>query len=196
MIIKNIKLFKIDLRKKYRSIRENMPADVKKAMDKKILNNFIFLSKYKESKMVFTYVSKDIEVDTFGIMQKCWEDGKTVAVPRCDTKNRAMDFYIIKSMNDLQSGTFGVLEPITSQCEKATDFSEGICIVPGFCFDTEGYRLGYGHGYYDRFLPKIKDTTVGFCYSNCLRNKLPHGKFDRSVDILITDKYIRQFNPA
>ena len=194
MIIKNIKLFKIDLRKKYRGIRENMPEALKKAMDKRILKRFTVLKKYRESKLVLTYVSKDIEVDTFNIIKRCWEDGKTVAIPVCDTENRKMGFYVIKSLEDMAPGTFGVLEPVLSRCEKVTDFSKGVCIVPGFCFDAEGYRLGYGYGYYDRFLPSFGGVTVGLCYSNCLRYKLPHGRFDRCVDILITDKYIKQIN--
>lgn len=193
MHIRNLKEYKIDLRKKYRSIRETMDKDKKGMMDRKIERRFLLLDKYERSNIIFTYVSKEIEVDTYRIMNEAWLDKKLVAVPKCNATNRSMDFYIIKSLDDLEKGMFGVYEPIESKCELVTDFSSGVCIVPGFCFDTYGYRLGYGQGYYDRFLPRFKGTTVGLCYSNCTNFKLPHGKYDRVVDVLVTDKYVKKF---
>lgn len=191
-MIKNIKLFKTRLRQKYRTLRENMNKEEKQMMDKKILDKISILKKYKESKTVFTYVSKEIEVDTSELIAQCLSENKKVAVPACNTENRTMDFYFIHSENDLKKGTFGLLEPIREKCEKITDFSEGLCIVPGFCFDYKGYRLGYGYGYYDRFLQNFGGTTVGICYSKFIIPQLPHGKFDRPVDILLTDQYIKE----
>ena len=180
------------LRQKYRTLRENMKKDEKQIMDKKILDKVSILNKYKESETVFTYVSKEIEVDTWGLITKCLSENKKVAVPACIKENRTMDFYFINSKNDLEKGMFGLLEPIKEKCEKVNDFSEGLCIVPGFCFDYKGYRLGYGYGYYDRFLQRFGGTTVGICYSKYIIPQLPHGKFDRPVDILITDQYIKE----
>lgn len=189
-----MKLYKIHLRKKYRKIRENLKPYYQKIMDEKILKKFSILRKYKNAQVVFTYVSKSIEVDTYGIIKKCWEDGKKVAVPTCDKETRTMRFYFINSFDDLKKGTFGLLEPIESKCEEVRDFSSGICVVPGFCFDYKAYRLGYGYGYYDRFLQHFGGTTIGLCYSNCITPKLPHGRFDKPVDILVTNSYIKEFN--
>ncbi len=189
----NIKKYKLRLRKNYRQKRESMSPDLKKAKDDKILKNLRILNSYKKSNLILTYVSKSIEVDTYGIMKKCWEDGKEVAVPACKTENKSMDFYKIKSFEDLEKRTFGLLEPILERCEKVSEFSNTLCIVPGFCFDKKGYRLGYGHGYYDRFLNRFDGTSVGICYSNFIRLKLPCGKFDKTVNYLITDSYIKQF---
>ncbi len=193
-MIKNIKLFKTRLRQKYRMFRENMKKDEKQNMNKKILDKILILKKYKESETVFTYVSKEIEVDTSELIVKCLKENKKIAVPACNTEDRTMDFYFIKSQNDLKKGAFGLWEPIREKCEKATDFSEGMCIVPGFCFDYKGYRLGYGYGYYDRFLQYFGGTTIGICYSKFITPQLPHGKFDRPVDVLITDQYIKQIH--
>ena len=189
---KNIKRFKMNLRKKFRTYRENLDKEKKQFMDEKILQKISILNVYKSSCIVFTYVSKDIEVDTYKLMEKSWADGKKVAVPRCKPETKEMDFYIINSFDDLEKATFGLLEPITSKCEKVTDFSEGVCIVPGFCFDNMGFRLGYGHGYYDRFLQNFKGTTIGICYVGSILPKLPHGRFDKPVDILLTDRYIKE----
>ncbi len=191
---KNIKLFKMKLRSKFRTYRENLDIEKKQLMDEKILKKILILNAYKLSGFVFTYVSKDIEVDTYELIKQCWKDNKKVAVPKCKPDTKAMDFYIINSFNDLEKATFGLLEPITSKCEKPTGFSNSICIVPGFCFDNEGFRLGYGHGFYDRFLQNFQGTTIGVCYSDSIIAKLPHGRFDRPVDILLTDRYIKEIN--
>lgn len=193
-MIKNIKLFKINLRSRFRRIRETMTDRDKQCKDAKILHNLCILNSYKKSKTVFTYVSKNIEVDTYEIIKKSWHDGKRVAIPACTKEDRIMDFYYINSFDDMEKGTFGLLEPNKLKCEKVKNLSEGICIVPGFCFDYKTYRLGYGYGYYDRFLQKFGGKTIGICYSNCIIPQLPHGKFDKPVDILITDKYIKEIN--
>lgn len=191
-MIKNIKLFKMRLRQKYRALRESMDKKEKQIMNKKILDKVSILKKYNKSNVVFTYVSKEIEVDTSELIIKCLSENKKVAVPICKTENRTMDFYFIHSSDDLEKGAFGLLEPIEGKCEKVIDFSDGLCIVPGFCFDYKGYRLGYGYGYYDRFLQNFGGTTVGICYSKFIIPQLPHGKFDRPVDILVTDQYIKE----
>lgn len=192
MPVENIKLLKINLRAYYRQLRTNMDRNYKAYLDEQILSMLTSLGEYKKQNVIFTYVSKDIEVNTINIIQKALKDGKKVAVPKCITENRAMEFYYIDSLDDLETGTFGVLEPIVSKCVKVTDLSNGICIVPGFCFDSLGYRLGYGKGYYDRFLPRFHGTTVGLCYSCCITKELPHGYFDKPVNLLITDKYMRR----
>jgi 5-formyltetrahydrofolate cyclo-ligase len=171
-----------------------MKKDEKQAMDRKILDKISILKKYKESKVIFTYISKEIEVDTSELIKKCLSENKKVAVPACNKNDRTMDFYFITSRDDLEKGTFGLWEPIKEKCERVTDFSEGLCIVPGFCFDYKGYRLGYGYGYYDRFLQHFGGTTVGLCYSKYITPQLPHGKFDRPVDVLITDQYIKEIH--
>lgn len=191
---KNMKEFKIYLRKKYRSIRENMDLKIKKIWDGKILKKLTILNKYKKCKTVLTYVSKDIEVDTFGIIKKAWEDGKQVAVPACDKDTMKMDFYIINSMDDLEAGAFGLLEPKKDICKKIEEVEDALCVIPGFSFDREGFRLGYGYGYYDRFLQDFKCTKIGICYNNCIVAKLPHGRYDCSMDILITNAFIKEIH--
>lgn len=188
----DIRKVKSDLRNGFKDKRTGMTEEVKIAMDSEIQSRFLTLRQYMYCKTVFTYVSKDIEVDTIALIRAAWANGKRVAVPRCVTDTREMDFYYITSIDDLEEGAFGVLEPITDKCEKVTDFSSGLCIVPGLSFDAEGYRLGYGKGYYDRFLSKFHGDTVGLCYSNCIKWKLPHGYYDRPVDMIVTDRYIRR----
>lgn len=191
----DIREVKTELRSGFRSKRSEMPEHIKLNMDSEIQSRFLTLRQYAKCDTVFTYVSKDLEVDTYAIIRAAWANGKKVAVPKC-IEDSKMDFYYIESMDDLEDGAFGVREPIVDKCKKVSDLSKGLCIVPGLSFDAEGYRLGYGKGYYDRFLSKFGGETVGLCYSNCIKWKLPHGKYDRAVDVIVTDRYIRRTNIA
>lgn len=188
----DIREVKSDLRSGFKNKRSIMPEEVKFNMDSEIQSRFLTLRQYSACSTVFTYVSKDIEVDTFAIIRAAWANGKRVAVPKCIPNTRDMAFYYITKIEDLEPGAFGVMEPNESKCEKVTDYSKGLCIVPGLSFDAEGYRLGYGKGYYDRFLAKFNGDTVGLCYSSCIKWKLPHGYYDRPVDMIVTDRYIRR----
>lgn len=188
MTVNDIRPIKQRLRSEYKNIRKALSVSQKARLDEEIFRRAVNLWAYREEQLVLSYVSRDIEVDTVAIINKAFEDGKTVAVPRCKQGAGAMDFYIISSFDDLEKGVFGILEPNPEKCERLSDFSRGVCFVPALCFDMNGSRLGYGKGYYDRFLAKFSGKSVGLCYSSCICPELPCGKFDKSVDILISDK--------
>lgn len=193
-VIRNIREQKLSLRKKFKSFRQKLSPDKKQKYDSEIADRFLSLSEYKNCDTLLAYISKDIEVGTEKIVKSALSQGKTVAVPRCSTKDCTMDFYIIKSYVDLQNGAYGLLEPDVSRCKKLIDFENSVCIVPGLAFDCEGYRLGFGKGYYDRFLQHFSGVKVGICYKECVTWQLPHGRFDRAVDIVLTQQYIRNIN--
>lgn len=185
---KDIRTLKNELRTKFKTIRKNMSTKVKMNMDIQIQSHLFSTSEYLKEDVILTYVSKPLEVDTINIIKTSWTNKKKVAVPKCKTDKTEMDFYFINSLDDLEVGTFGVLEPIEEKCRKVTNFFNGLCIVPGFSFDENGFRIGYGKGYYDRFLAYFLGKTVGICYSNCITKKIPHGCFDIPMDSIITDK--------
>ncbi len=192
MPINDIREYKASLRKKVREKRGSMSPQTKAELDKGILDNITRLRQYKQNKTVLTYVSTSIEVDTIALIERAFRDNKRVAVPRCVENSREMEFYYITSLDELEPRTFGVLEPVKEKCELLTDCTAGLCIVPGLAFDFQGYRLGYGKGYYDRFLGRFSGDTVGICYSSCVVWKLPHSYYDRNAKLLVTEKYIRR----
>jgi 5-formyltetrahydrofolate cyclo-ligase len=192
MHVKNIKKLKINLRAGYKEYRNKLTQRQKLSMDSMIQSRLLALFEYANADTVFTYVSKSIEVDTFALIKAALANHKKVAVPRCVPNTYKMQFFYINSLEDLEKGSFGVLEPIPSRCKLVLDYSNGFCIVPGLSFDAQGYRLGYGKGYYDRFLAQFKGFTVGICYARCVQWNLPHGYYDKPVDILVTEKYIRK----
>ncbi len=190
MSLMNLRQRKSELRAKYKRIRTECPKDVKQKLDHGIADKFLSLDEYKHCETLFIFVSSSIEVDTYEIIGKALADGKKVAVPKCRDKSGLMDFYFITSTDCLKKGAFSIMEPDPEKCELADDLSQGVCVVPGLSFDFQGYRLGFGKGYYDRFLDKFKGISVGICYSKCIEKELPKGNYDKQVDILVTEKYI------
>lgn len=191
--VPDIRKYKNNLRLKYKSIRKNMPSTIKIKNDDSIFKKIVSLKMYKESDIILTFVSTKIEVNTLKLINYSLKIGKKVAVPKCIDGTRTMVFYLIKSLDDLEVATFSVLEPIVSRCQKLENFNNSICIVPGLAFDIKGYRLGYGKGYYDRFLSNYNGINIGICYCSCTLNNLINGRYDKKVDYLITEKYVKRF---
>lgn len=180
------------LREKYKQVRKEMPADMKKLRDGKILYKLTALPVYQNCETVLTYVSTPIEVDTRELIANALAEGKRVAVPKCVKGTRDMEFYEIRSFDDLEEGSFSVLEPVPEKCVPLKKFSKAVCIVPALAYDRYGYRLGYGKGYYDRFLSAHRDVfKIGLGYCCCMETKLNHGRYDIPVDFLITEKYVK-----
>ena len=192
MPLTDIRPVKAALREKYRNIRTAMTEDEKNSHDAAIAQQVRRLWQYEKNDTLLVYVSTPIEVDTHRIIEQALKDGKKVAVPRCVDGTRNMEFYYIRSLDDLEPGSFGVLEPIPAKAELMTDFTRGLCIVPAFCYDWSGFRLGYGKGYYDRFLSRFEGNIIGICYSSCVQRSLPHGRYDRPVELLVTENYLRR----
>ena len=192
MPIGDIRALKMRLREEYRAKRTALTEEDKRRRDERIAKTVRSLWQYRDNDLLLTYVSTPIEVDTRIIIETALQDGKTVAVPRCVPQTRNMEFYRIHSLEELESGSFGVLEPLPNKDNLVEDFSRGLCLVPAFCYDFLGYRLGYGKGYYDRFLSGFGGNMIGLCYSDCIRHRLPHGRFDRAVELIVTEKFIRR----
>lgn len=189
-MVKDIRPQKNKLRKQAFDFRRSLAADEKEALDRKIQNRLMNLWCFREEQTLLLHVAKPLEVETRGIITDAFELKKTVAVPRCVEGTRNMDFYIITSLDDLEPGAFGVMEPIRDRCEKLEDLSRGLCIMPALMFDADGHRLGYGKGYYDRFLSRFGGSCVGLCYSECIVDSLPQGKYDKQTDIVVTQRNV------
>ena len=153
-----------------------------------ITEKLLSLAKVQSAELILPFVSAKGEVGTREFIARCFDAGKTVAVPRCiDGSN--MEFCVIHTFDDLQKGMYGIDEP-KEYCEviKAENAENSVLIVPALCFDTKGYRLGYGKGYYDRFISRYSGFTVGVCYSEFITDDIPIDEYDRCVDIVITEK--------
>lgn len=174
------------LRRELRGLRVQMNGLQKKDWDTKIFHRARDFIAHTQESCIFLYVSSNIEVDTIQIIHYSLSIGKSVAVPLCKNASGDMDFYFIHSLDDLVSGRFGISEPNPIRCECVTDYSRGICFVPGLGFNEDGKRIGFGKGYYDRFLVRFGGMSVGLCYDNCLHPNIPTDVYDQAVDAVIT----------
>ncbi len=191
MSVNNENTPKPELRAHFKEMREGLNRDYRRSMDFEIESRLLCSAQYSQADIIFTYVSLDPEPDTLGIIHAAFANGKKVAVPKCVGKG-VMEFYFIKSPKDLVKGKFGISEPDTAKCKKATATEKSLCIVPALSFDAKGYRLGRGGGYYDRFLKDFKGKSAGLCYNSFLRLSLPKESFDIPVDIIVTENFLRE----
>lgn len=185
---------KADLRRQQKKIRRAITAEEKLRKDSRIFERLREILTAGHENTVFTYVSGDMEVDTRQIILYSLKVGKRVAVPRCLDGKGNMRFYYIASLEQLEEGRFGILEPCRL-CREVQDLSSGFCLVPGLRFDRKGYRLGYGGGYYDRFLAGFTGVSIGLCYDEDLMQALPVNSFDQAVDMLVTETALYRFHP-
>ena len=180
---------KKSLRKLYKNIRKSVSLSEKQIFDKRILTYLVNSDIYKSSDLILTYISFNDEADTLGFIKYALKNNKRIAVPVCENKD--MHFCEIRSLNDLVEGKFGIptVDSANNIPVKLTD--NALCIVPAVCFDKSGNRIGYGGGYYDRFLSKNDIKSIGICYERCLCECINKDIFDISVDYILTEKQFR-----
>jgi len=140
---------------------------------------------YRDCKSLYAYLSFNQEVRTNPIIQHAWADGKRVAVPK--VVGDEMVFIWIDSFESLApQGAFHIMEPIGDG--PVADDERALILMPGLAFDPQGHRVGYGGGYYDRFLEKEPDhPLVALCYDFQLYDRLEVEAHDVPVDVVITD---------
>ncbi len=136
-------------------------------------------NEFKNAKTVFCYVSAGSEVGTHSFIGEMLEK-KRVVVPYCTDRCGNMIAVEIKSLDELKEGLFGILEPINPKEFPKSEID--FVIAPGIAFDKDGYRLGYGKGYYDRFLCNLSPFRLGVCKKELFLEKLPHDEFDVKMD--------------
>lgn len=169
-----------------------MPQEQKDAYDNKIHQKLISSITYRHSTDVLLYASTKGEVDTWQIFESAIKDGKKVAFPCCNPDN-TMTFRYVTSKDQLKERTFGILEP-DPECEVCHPSNFSLLIVPGLVYDKKGFRIGYGKGFYDRFLSAFEGVSIGLCYASFSVPEVPKGRYDRHVDVIITEKGVYAVN--
>lgn len=188
-----MKLLKQEIRAQYRLRRREIPPEKKNTMDAAVFERIISMPVYRKAGLLLCYVSTAEEVETQNLIRHALENGKRVCVPLSLTETHTVEFHEIHSLEELMPGTYGVLEPKRGVSTPVTYYPYGtVCIVPGLVFDEEGYRLGYGKGYYDRFLQRFRGVKIGICYREFITRLLPHGYYDRPVNWLVDETMTRK----
>ncbi len=187
---------KSELRKSILKLRDDIPQDTKKDLDDMITERVLSVFSGPQYDTLLTYVSFRSEVSTKGIILRLLKAGVKVAVPRVEGED--IRFYHISSPDDLAEGYMGIPEPKPScmpweMKTGARDSGAGVTVadtvilVPGSVFDKKGNRIGYGGGFYDRFLAKHQGMySIGLAYDCQIADEIPADEWDRKVDAVIT----------
>lgn len=159
----------------------------------KIISKFLNIPQLNQAKKIMAYASIRKEVRTFSLMEELLNREYLLYLPYVKDKKRELEVSRIKNLkNDLKDGKFGVKEPKDKLRRNKFPDNLDIIIVPAACYSRSGFRIGYGGGYYDRFLAKYSKNIlkVGFCYDNLLKEKIPAESHDIPVNLIITEKEI------
>lgn len=183
-------LEKTRIRKRHQALRGGLPASVRKASAKKIASRLQGLAVFKSAKTVGIYLSVRSEVDTLSLLKILRRLGKTAAAPRAVPRSRGLQFHAIPNgLEDCRTGSYGIPEPLPS-CRRVPDEKIDLLLVPGLAFDVRGIRLGYGKGYYDRYLEKHpRIPALGLAYEKNFTLRLPRDARDRPVHRVLTEKH-------
>lgn len=155
----------------------------------KIAEFIVSLDEFSASDRVLSYMSLPDEVNTTKIIDRAISSGKKVFIPKCDEPCHNLNFYEYDCSRLIEC-KYKIKEPDASVCQRLSDFDNSICLVPGLIFDKKGFRIGYGKGYYDRFLKNYNGVSIGICFDNFLLDSIPRDSYDQPVDIIVTDRQI------
>lgn len=189
---------KTQIRMKMRKERNSLLATEQTELNKSIYKKLYDLDVYHKSSTLFTYVSFQSEINTIAIIDQAFREKKQIYIPRVEGKE--MEFYKIDSMDSLSISSMGIKEPYQDETKRFTGRGESLnhkemqlMFLPGLAFDILGNRIGYGAGYYDRYLQRhSKDTfiKIAFAYEFQILDKINAENHDVKADIIITPKQI------
>lgn len=179
---------KSEIRKKIIKERDEIDREKKLLLDKLIEEKLVNTSIFKESKNIFIYLGFGSEIDTISFVKKFLKMGKVILVPVTDMGAKTMDAVKIDSLELLERNSYGIYEPKDSK--EAFDKEEiDLIILPGVAFDEEGNRVGYGGGYYDRYLCSIRKDIpkIALAYDLQVISGIPAEEHDIKADYIITE---------
>ena len=174
---------KKELRKKFITERNTLAESYRDSANKKIFETIEKHEVFLQAKKIFIFVGFGTEIQT-EILIKKWINKKELFVPKIE--NNTMHLIKITSWDDLEPGHFGILEP---KCSNYYTNKIDLVITPSIVFDRNGYRLGYGKGYYDKYFSLNNyDISIGLSYDKLLQETVPIDNHDKAVDIIITEE--------
>lgn len=194
----SIRKVKDEIRAEYSARRAAMDPSEKKRRDDAICRAAVSLVSFRYAEYVLLYAATENEINVNEIAETALARGKKIAFPRCDKESHTMQYHIVSSLDELAPDNYGILEPSPDApiYDPEKDLGSAVCFVPGLVYDKAGYRLGYGKGFYDRYLSHFSGCTLGVVYSDYILPTVPRGRFDVSVNILLTEKGVKMTGEA
>lgn len=159
---------------------------------RKITERFLDFPGLEDYLYYLAYLPINKEVDTRPLLSLLLDQDKEVYVPRCRGENQGcMDFFRITGLEDLKPGYRGIDEPCPDPSNLFVNQGRALCVLPALAFDRQGCRLGYGQGFFDRYLkslPGPRPLLIGFAYEFQVVDHLPADEWDVPVDMVITER--------
>jgi 5-formyltetrahydrofolate cyclo-ligase len=179
---------KARLRKVLLQRRASLSPEERKKKGEKIRDNFFSLPFYKKSKTIMFYLSLPTEVPTDEMIERALSEGKRIAVP-CIKEGNIFPSLLI-SLSQTEVGRFGIREPKKKKFISPKEL--GLVVVPGCGFDLKGHRIGFGKGFYDRFLSELKENIplVALAFEIQIVEEIPSDRWDVQMNYIVTERRI------
>ncbi|WP_066173423.1 5-formyltetrahydrofolate cyclo-ligase [Bacillus marinisedimentorum] len=181
---------KEQLRKKAKEKLQQMDSAEKWNLEQGIYRNLFEQPEWEKADTIGVTISMPLELNTAPIIEKAWSEGKKVAVPKCLPEKKELQFRILTDFSELEVVYYGLKEPILERTERVHKNRIDLLIVPGLLFQQEGYRIGFGGGYYDRFLTDFAGRTASLAYSWQADSSFQAEDHDIPVDKVITENKV------
>lgn len=181
---------KTELRKELLSKR--LKLDQTMVIEKSVLivDRLLRHSEYLKAKTIMAYIPIKNEVNIKRLIEQAWKDQKQILLPKVDPVNKRMEVYPVVHWNELELGNFQIPEPKIGVIPPFPIADIDVVLIPGVSFDQDGFRLGYGGGYYDRFFDRfdVLPYRIGIAFDMQIVDKLPVEQHDYPVNEVITEK--------
>lgn len=186
---------KKQLRGDYLARRQQLSDSRWRRLSDEVCAHVVSAAWFNNAATLLAYMPFRREVDVRPVVEQSWALGKRVFLPKVDPENKRMFPYLVRSYDDLKPGAYGILEPDPTRTPFGHLDALDLVFVPGVVFDRNGYRIGYGGGYYDRFLLRLPagTYTVGVAFSFQVTEFIPREAYDQPLDALVTDKGVVVF---
>jgi 5-formyltetrahydrofolate cyclo-ligase len=178
--------FRIQLKEKLSQLSRQLHDD----FSNQIADRLYMDDAWKKAHVIGITISKFPEVDTHRIIQEAWKQGKLIAVPKCYPKEKKMSFRIISDFSQLESVFYGLLEPIEERTPFISHDDIDLLIVPGLGYTRDGFRIGFGGGYYDRYLKDYNGQTVSLAFELQIIPSFKKEDYDMPVGKIMTNKEV------
>lgn len=185
-------MMKSEIRSWMMETRNNLSEEQRDQWNMQLLQKLADLKEYKACTKLFTYISFRSEPDTIGIIKLALKDKKQVYVPRVEGKR--MQFYEIDGFDKLERSNYGILEPGMEEEKRCSFETQGketlnLMLLPGLAFDLKGNRIGYGGGFYDKYLSEFSKThfyKIALTYEFQILDHINTSEYDKRADLLMT----------
>lgn len=179
---------KHELRQKMIEKLEELHQIEREEIEQQLVKHLLTSKLWQNAQTIGVTISQGVEWSTEPIIKSAWQVGKRVCVPKCYPKKKALKFYHLTSYDELEVVYYRLQEPDPERTTYIHKNNIDLLIVPGLLYNEEGYRIGFGGGYYDRFLVNFPHTTVSLASQHQVMEKMPVEPHDICVDYVITEK--------